>query len=126
MSGVPTAPIRDRVAAALAGVYDPCSVAAGRPVSIVDLGLLVDAVEDGDAHVTVVLRTTFPGCTMAGHFSEAAETSVQALDGVERVTVQLRETWDWTPDAVTPQGRRVLAASAAAPAADAPVPWARR
>jgi metal-sulfur cluster biosynthetic enzyme len=114
------------VAAALACVYDPCSVAAGRPVSIVDLGLLVDVVSDADGHVTVVLRTTFPGCTMAGLFSQAAETSVLALDGVHSVSVQLRDEWDWTPDAVTPAGRRLLGEPAVMRASSAPVPWARR
>ncbi len=84
------------VRVALADVYDPCSVAAGRPLSLVDMGLFLDArLDAGTLHVRFAV--TFAGCTMAPHFLRAAETELARLPGVERVAAVVDTTHVWSP-----------------------------
>ena len=85
------------VHAALAGVYDPCSVAAGRPLSLADMGLLLGAEQDG-ATLRVRFAVTFAGCTMAPHFLAAAEAALRALPGVDSVEARVDTGFAWTPD----------------------------
>lgn len=113
----------DRVSEKLQCVFDPCSVAAGRPVSIVDLGLLVSAQQDDSGTLHLVLRTTFPGCLMSPHFSAAAEEQLATLPDVHSVEVTIDSAFTWTPDQAT------LLPLADRPDADPsrggrPVPWA--
>ena len=108
------------VRAALAGVFDPCSVAAGRPLSLVAMGLFLDArLEGGTLHVRFAV--TFAGCTMAPHFLHAAEAELAKLPGVARVTATVDPTHVWLPDPLTaaplrgrPQAWRDVARSTAA------------
>ena len=85
------------VRAALAGVYDPCSVAAGRPLSLVDMGLLLDW-RLAAGTLSVRFAVTFAGCTMAPHFLRAAEAELAKLPGVERVRVSVDTGFAWTPE----------------------------
>jgi len=85
------------VRAALAGVHDPCSVAAGRPLSLVDMGLLLDARLAGGT-LSVSFAVTFAGCTMAPHFLRAAEVELAKLPGVARVVATVDTTAVWSPD----------------------------
>lgn len=85
------------VRAALTRVYDPCSVAAGRPLSLVDMGLFLGAwLEAGTLHARFAV--TFAGCTMAPHFLRAAEAELARLPGVERVEATVDTTAVWSPD----------------------------
>lgn len=81
-------------------IYDPCSVAAGRPISIRALGLVRGwTIEDGV--LTVTFCVTFPGCTMAPHFTEAAREALAALPGVKRVETVVDTSVVWEPPAMT-------------------------
>jgi metal-sulfur cluster biosynthetic enzyme len=92
-----TAEFEAQVKAAVNTVYDPCSVAAGRPVGLVDLGLLIDySLTNHCLHLR--FRATFTGCTMAPHFMEAARAAVLSLPGVAIVTSELVSDALWTPD----------------------------
>jgi len=74
----------ERVNAALSTVYDPCSIAAGRPTSLVDMGLVTATRMEGTTlHITFCV--TFAGCTMAPHFVEAARAELLKIEGVEQV-----------------------------------------
>lgn len=85
------------IRAALATVYDPCSVAAGRPLSLADMGLLLaHRVEGGTLHVQFAV--TFAGCTMAPHFLRAAEAELAKLPGITRVIATVDTSFAWTPD----------------------------
>lgn len=85
-----------RVRAACAPVHDPCSVAAGRPTSITDLGLVRAAtLEDGV--LTITFGVTWAGCTMAPHFTEAARVECAKLPGVRAVRAVVDTRAEWTP-----------------------------
>lgn len=86
------------IAQTLSRIHDPCSVASGRPISVLDMGLVrgwrLD--EAGALHVTFCV--TFGGCTMAPHFMRAAERDLAQLPGVRRVTTVVDADFQWTPD----------------------------
>lgn len=89
--------IDDAIRAVLGRIHDPCSIAAGRPVSVLDMGLVRSWVlESGVLRVTFCV--TFAGCTMAPHFTEAAARDLAMLPGVERVETVVDTAFVWTPD----------------------------
>jgi len=88
--------LAESVHAALSTVYDPCSIAAGRPTSLVDLGLVTATrMEGATLHITFCV--TFAGCTMAPHFVEAARIELLKIDGVEQVETQVDTAHVWEP-----------------------------
>lgn len=87
----------ERIEAVLDAIHDPCSVAAGRPLSVRQMGLVRSwRLQDGE--LTVIFAVTFPGCTMAPHFTEAARTALAALPGVARVVTRIDTDFVWTPE----------------------------
>jgi metal-sulfur cluster biosynthetic enzyme len=80
------------VRAALDAVVDPCSVVAGAPAGLVQMGL-VRALElsEGEAGATIRVRigVTEPGCLMGASFAAQARAQLERLDGVVRVEIEL-------------------------------------
>jgi len=102
--------LHDAVLAALDGIHDPCSVATRRPLSIVELGLLVDLTMLPQGDVRVTLRATSPSCVLIGSIMEAAEIRVSAVPGVRDVVIELDPSSDWSPERMTPAGAAKLEA----------------
>ncbi len=77
------------------------------PVNIVDLGLIYD-VRIADGRVDVKMTLTTQGCGMGGHIAGEAEEQVRALPGVREAAVAI--VWDppWTPNMISPAGRKRL------------------
>lgn len=97
------------IRAALAGIHDPCSIAAGRPTDLFDMGLVLGWRQDGRT-LHLRLAVTFAGCTMAPHFVEPARAALLALPGISEAVVTVDTNFAWTPDrmaraAVPMQGR---------------------
>jgi metal-sulfur cluster biosynthetic enzyme len=83
--------------AALNRVKDPCSVAAGRAMGLVDMGL-IDRVEIGDTGaVDVFLRLTSPACYLMPYLESESVARVSECDGVTAVAVHPDEGLDWSP-----------------------------
>lgn len=89
------------------GLADPCSVAAGDPVGLVDLGLVL-AVELDGGHVAVRVRPTFPGCMFVGIFEREIEAAVGSLAWCEDVAVEIDSSVGWTEEAIEPAVRERL------------------
>lgn len=110
------------VRAALDGVVDPCSVAAGAPLSLADMGLVRSVVVDGGA-VRVALAVTGPGCTFLGLLLGAARSAVEAVPGVREASVEIDTAAVWDPSWLSPSAaaalddrrRRTLALTAVRP-----------
>jgi len=85
----------DQVRAVLGRIHDPCSIAAGRPTSVLDMGLVLGWTLDKGV-LTVRFCVTFAGCTMAPHFTQAAARDLAALPSVERVETVVDTAWQWT------------------------------
>jgi metal-sulfur cluster biosynthetic enzyme len=80
------------------------------PMSIVDLGLVYDVRVAELGQVEVDISFTSIGCPAIDMIGEDIQAEVTALDGVERVTIDV--VWDppWTKHKITERGRRVLVA----------------
>lgn len=90
------------VVEALKQCYDP-----EIPVNVVDLGLIY-SVQIADSQVDIQMTLTAVGCPMSSYISDDAKSKVMAVDGVESVNVNI--VWEprWSPDMITPDGRRKL------------------
>ena len=102
--------LHDRVMKGLEEVIDPCSVTAGAPLSVVDMGLLSELSVDEDGAVRVSMRATSAMCTMIAGIMKVAEERLAGVEGVTRVEIKLCSGAIWTEADMTERGRRVLAA----------------
>jgi metal-sulfur cluster biosynthetic enzyme len=84
---------------ALRAVADPCSIAAGVPIDLIDMGLVSEMVID-DGHVMVTLRLTSPFCMQIGLITDRICTVVGSLDGVTDVDVDIDFTSEWLPSMI--------------------------
>jgi len=100
----------DAVRAALATVKDPCMVAGGMDLSIIDLGL-ISALGVEDGRVDIRITFTEVGCQFTHRVIESVYVAVQAIPGVTDVNVT--PAWDkaWTPEWMTPAGQNAFAAA---------------
>lgn len=107
----------DRVRAAINAVPDPCSVTAGVPAGLDDMGLVRDVTISGPAGarcVAVAIRLTEPTCLMGHVFVPAARAAVRALPGVAEVDVRLDPDPGWSERELRPAYRlRLLEARGA-------------
>ena len=99
---------QDQVTEALRSVVDPCSIATGAPINLVDMGMVRGIKIDG-AHVEVQLRFTSPVCWQAANIITAIEDNLMAIDGVEQVTCDTRSgAWEWKPEMMAPSAQARL------------------
>lgn len=94
----------DQVRMALRKVKDP-----ELNLNVVDLGLIYDVAVQGDGHIVRIdMSLTSPGCPSGPQIMGDVERVVQALDGVEKVYVNL--VWEpfWTPERIEPRVRSYL------------------
>ncbi|MDP9189293.1 MAG: iron-sulfur cluster assembly protein [Actinomycetota bacterium] len=103
----------EAVRAELNEILDPCSVVAGAPAGIEQMGLvralsLSDA--EGGVAIEVRIGVTEPGCMMGASFAVKARERLEALAGVVAVDVQLDHTGDWEPADIDPAYAERLAA----------------
>lgn len=98
--------IDERVRGAVASVNDP----EYPDVSIVDLGLLVDAEVDAATRSAAIdLVPTFTGCPALSMIAGDVEAAVLAVDGIDHVTVRWRRDVVWDTDRMSFAARRRLA-----------------
>lgn len=101
------------IRAALNEVVDPCSVVAGAPAGIDEMGLvrkLSVSHAPGGAAIEVWIGVTEPGCLMGASFAVRARERLEALEGVASVDVQLDHQADWEPADIDPAYAKRLAA----------------
>jgi metal-sulfur cluster biosynthetic enzyme len=68
-------------------------------LGIIDLGLVYDVVVEGDTgqDVTVVMTLTSPMCPVGPMFTQAVQSKVEGIDGVDRCKVDLTFSPPWDP-----------------------------
>ena len=68
-------------------------------MGIIDLGLVYDVTCKGDSggEVTVVMTLTSPMCPVGPMFTQAVQSKVEGLEGVEKVKVDLTFDPPWDP-----------------------------
>jgi metal-sulfur cluster biosynthetic enzyme len=76
-------------------------------VDIVSLGLVYEAVRDGDT-ARVVMTMTTPACPLGESIAADARSAVEAMGGVRHADVQLVFDPPWTRERMSPDARRQL------------------
>lgn len=99
----------DRIDAALDAVYDPCSMAVSAPLSIRDMGLVLERQVDDDGRVFIGLCVTGPSCILVGSIVRGVEEQVSAVPGVSAVQVAIDAGHVWTEDDMSASGRAAMA-----------------
>ena len=84
------------------------------PVSIAELGMVVDVSVDGTA-VAVALVPTCSGCPAIAVIREDVTTALLAVEGVESVDVRFLNDVVWEPERISESGRGKLKAIGIAP-----------
>lgn len=93
----------EKVRNELKSVYDP-----ELNINVVDLGLIynIEVTDKGDVKVTMTLTT--PGCPLHSSIERGVRYSLEGLEEVRNVEVDL--VWEpaWTPERMTPEGMKIL------------------
>ncbi|HEY1774739.1 MAG TPA: iron-sulfur cluster assembly protein [Solirubrobacteraceae bacterium] len=92
---------RDDVLAALNGIIDPCSVRAGLPAGLADMGLITElriAPRPEGLSIQVEVTVTELGCFMIIPFEGAVRDAIGALPGVADVAVDVKADPNWSED----------------------------
>jgi len=95
-------PTVDDVYSELRQVYDP-----EIPVNIVDLGLIYEVqVENESCNIRMTL--TAQGCPEAQNIPAVVKRRVVEIEGISDCNVEI--VWEpaWTPQLISPNGRRIL------------------
>lgn len=89
----------------LASVHDPCCRERG--ISIVDMGLVRSVTIEG-RHAEIELMLTSGWCPFAARILDSVAERVEALEGIDRASVEI--TWDeaWTMDRMSDGARAKL------------------
>ena len=100
---------KEEVLSALRSCVDP-----EIPVNIVDLGLIyhIDLVPSSDGNggtaVSIRMTLTSAGCPMSQSISNDVHRKLLALPGVSHARVEIVWEPQWSPERITPEGRREL------------------
>jgi metal-sulfur cluster biosynthetic enzyme len=92
-------PDRDAILESLGNILDPCSVSAGRPMDIVQMGLIGELrIVGASVHLTLVL--TEPACWFSKDLMDFAKNRIEMTQGVQEAVVVLDTEIVWTPDRI--------------------------
>ncbi len=94
--------LRALITAELDEIKDPCSLAAGSPFGLVEMGLVDEIAISDVGEVLVKLRLTSPFCHMIGFFTQEAKRRIEALTGVTAVDLVADNGLDWSPSRISP------------------------
>lgn len=91
-------------------IKDPCSLAAGTPLGLSEMGLVREITVGPGGAVGIDLRLTSPFCHMIGFFKSEAMLRVGSLPGVSSVELRADNGLDWSPNDISPtaQARRAV------------------
>jgi metal-sulfur cluster biosynthetic enzyme len=99
---------RAAVLEVLNDVLDPCSVSIGKPIGLVDMGI-VETVDVEGGHVGVTLLPTFPDCLFLGVFEEKIEMVIRTLPWCRSVLVAICPAeHGWDESRLSPGARALL------------------
>ena len=97
-----TTTLTDAIYSQLRQVYDP-----EIPVNIVDLGLVYDVNVDGP-NCTVTMTLTSQMCPEAKTIPDVVKRRCNTVQGI--ASTEVKVVWDppWTPQRISPEGRKML------------------
>jgi metal-sulfur cluster biosynthetic enzyme len=95
--------LKEKVYNQLKTVFDP-----ELGVNVVDLGLIYDVAFPSPRKAVITMTLTTPGCPLHDSISGGVKHSLEKLEELDEVEVNL--VWEpaWTPERMTEEGRRML------------------
>jgi len=98
--------LKSWVVAALSRVLDPCSVAAGMPLDIVEMGMLAGWSVDSDRNLELAICLTSPMCLLAHNILEVASRELAADGRFKSIVVRVDTSVIWTEDRLSDTARQ--------------------
>ncbi len=87
-------------------VKDPCSLAAGTPLGLAEMGLVRGRDYDRTTGtLTVRLCVTSPACFLSGQMVDGIRGQLADIPGVRTVEVEIDSSHRWSHDDATPAAR---------------------
>jgi metal-sulfur cluster biosynthetic enzyme len=97
----------ETVREALNTIVDPCSVTAGAPAGLVDMGL-VRSIQLHAGHANVTIGVTEPMCLMGAIFLRDVRSILASLDGIDSFDVRFDHNLRWDESMMAPSYRIAL------------------
>jgi FeS assembly SUF system protein len=95
--------LEGKIVEVLKTIYDP-----EIPVNIYDLGLIYEMEVDNYNNVDIQMTLTAPNCPVADDLVRDVKNSVQTIDGVEKVVVQLVFDPPWNQEMLSEEAKLEL------------------
>jgi metal-sulfur cluster biosynthetic enzyme len=95
------------IEAALRRIADPCSIATGVVIDLVDMGLVL-AASRAKGVATVRLQLTSNLCMQIGIIESKIYEEVGSIQGVDEVVVEIDHQAEWLPSMVADHARMAL------------------
>jgi metal-sulfur cluster biosynthetic enzyme len=93
--------LTERILAAANQILEPCGMAQGLSIGMVDMGLIrsVDLEQrDSRWHVRIRARVTSPDCLHFVYFERELRAAIGAITDIDEINVEWTDGSDWTPD----------------------------
>ena len=78
------------------------------PISVYDLGLILDVKVENEKDVYIKMTFTTPTCPMKQVIAQRVEDSVKEIKDVGAVEVELTFDIKWTPEMINPEFRKSM------------------
>nr|WP_271209108.1 iron-sulfur cluster assembly protein [Rhodococcus wratislaviensis]GLK33561.1 hypothetical protein GCM10017611_04030 [Rhodococcus wratislaviensis] len=95
------------LARTLHSIADPCSIATGVPIDLIDMGLVLAADRDGGI-ARIRMQLTSNVCMQLGIMEAKIRAEVGALPWVEDVEVDIDYAAEWLPEMVAERAQSAL------------------
>lgn len=99
--------LHETIEAALRTIVDPCSIATGAPVNLMDMGLIQSIDIDRDK-ILVVLRLTSPTCWQVVNIIGAIQEKLAPLPAIRELRCCVDMNAEWAPDMMAPAALKRL------------------
>ncbi|MBU2667195.1 iron-sulfur cluster assembly protein [Actinoplanes bogorensis] len=91
----------DKILTSLREIIDPCSVALGRPLDLVDMGL-IEKIDVDAGHVDITVVLTDAACAFYQDMQRQIRDAACMVDGVHDVEVHIAPKL-WHPSRLAPR-----------------------
>ena len=89
----------------LRNVKDPCSVANGSNLNIVEMGL-VKSLEISEGKVIIEFRLTTPFCLQVPYFSKQIKDQIKGQDWIDSIELNFDQGLEWSHDMMSKEAKR--------------------
>ena len=95
--------LKEKVLTSLKSVLDP-----ELNINVVDLGLIYNVEITDEADVKITMTLTTPGCPLHDSITSGVRYCIEGIEETRNVEVKL--VWEpaWSPEKMTPEGKRLL------------------